>query len=240
MSAFPLKNPLIVALDVDTAEHAMRLATSLSSRAGAFKIGPRLVVRYGADLIGRLGRLAPVFVDCKYLDIPSTMEGAIRATYEAGATLTTIHAWAGHEALARLAKVEKELVHTGGRPFKILAVTVLTSFTQETMPPVMRQAKIQDHVEDLARLAIENDLTGLVCSPHELSALRGWFPSAYLVSPGVRLPTDAVGDQKRVETPASAIRAGASALVVGRPIIEALDPVEAADHILDSIDQGRK
>jgi orotidine-5'-phosphate decarboxylase len=168
------------------------------------------------------------------------MEGAIRATHEAGATFATVHAWAGSEALARLAKVENELVESGKRPFKILAVTVLTSFTQETMPPAMRETQIKHHVEDLARLAIESDLSGLVCSPQELEALRRWFPAAYLVSPGVRLLTDAVDDQKRVETPESAIRAGASAIVVGRPIIEAVDPLEAADHILDSIDQGRK
>lgn len=230
---FELRNPIIVALDVDSIDDCLRLADKLSGRVGAFKIGPRLVVRYGADLVAKLSKAAPVFVDNKYLDIPSTMEGAIRATFEAGATLATIHAWAGREALERLAKVENELSEK--RPFKILNVTVLTSFSEGTLAPGLETKAIDQHVAGLAQLAFDSGLTGIVCSPHEVENVRRQSPAGFLVTPGVRLPTDEKGDQKRVETPAEALRKGASALVIGRPIYEARDPVAATEHILSTL-----
>ena len=229
-------NPLIVALDVDRREECLSLVEKLGSRAGAFKLGPRLVVRYGADLVREIARSAPVFVDNKYLDIPSTMEGAIRATFDSGASLATIHAWAGPEALSRLAKIEREL--NSERPFRILAVTLLTSFSSETLPPGMRDREIATQIDELADMTIESGLSGLVCSPHEAERIRRRHPSSFLVVPGVRLPTDASGDQKRVETPEFTIRAGASAIVVGRPIYEAKDPIAAADAVLASIARG--
>jgi orotidine-5'-phosphate decarboxylase len=235
-AGFHLKNPLMLAADVDSAEECLRLAQLLEGNLGAIKIGPRLTVRYGADLISKLARMAPVFVDNKYLDIPNTMEAAIRATFDAGATFATVHAWAGAEALERLAKVEFELNEK--RPFKILIVTILTSFSEKTLPPGLKAQALGEHVSLLADLAISSGLTGLVCSPHEVAALRAKSKSAFLVTPGVRLPTDSLGDQKRVETPEVAIRQGASALVVGRPIYEAKDPLDAAQRILQSIQAG--
>lgn len=235
---FDLPNPIIAALDVDTADECFRLAEKLSGRVGAFKVGPRLCVRYGAELVTRLSRSAPVFVDNKYLDIPNTMEAAIRATFDAGATLATIHCWSGSEAMRRLAKIEAELNQR--RPFKILAVTVLTSFSQETLPPGLESRSIAEQVDDLASLALECGLSGLVCSPHEVSSLRSKSSSAFLVTPGVRLPTDAAGDQKRIETPAEALRRGASALVVGRPIYEAADPIAAIEKILENLLENPK
>jgi orotidine-5'-phosphate decarboxylase len=228
-----LINPIIAALDVDSADECFRLAGLLAGKVGALKVGPRLVVRYGAEFVSRLARSAPVFLDNKYLDIPSTMEGAIRASFDAGATLTTIHAWSGKEAMERLAEVERELNER--RPFKILAVTILTSYSPDTLPPSLKEQPIARHVDELADLALDCGLSGLVCSPHEVQSLRGKSSSVYLVTPGVRLPTDAVGDQKRVETPAEALRKGASALVIGRPIIESQDPVAAAERILSTI-----
>lgn len=234
---FELKNPLIVALDVDSAEECFHLSELLGSRAGAFKVGPRLCMRYGADLVTKLAKQAPVFVDNKYLDIPSTMDAALKATFEAGATLATIHAGAGSEALELLAKTEREL--SSQRPFKVLAVTVLTSFTEKTLPLTNLKQPIAQSVEMLAKLTLDSGLSGLVCSPQEVAALRALNKDAYLVTPGVRLATDDVGDQKRIETPDQAMRLGSSALVVGRPIIAAKDPIEAADRILASIRQGQ-
>jgi orotidine-5'-phosphate decarboxylase len=234
--AFEFTNPLIVALDVDRAEDCLDLAALLKGRVGAFKIGPRLTMRYGADLALKLAKFGHVFIDNKYLDIPNTMETAIRATFESGATLATVHAWAGREALERLAIVEAEL--NKQRPFKILAVTILTSFSQETLPPAVAMVPIQNQVADLATLVLNAGLSGLVCSPHELEVLRP-KSSAFLVTPGVRLPSDEAGDQKRIETPAMAIRKGASALVVGRPICNAADPVAATEAVLASIREGR-
>jgi orotidine-5'-phosphate decarboxylase len=229
-------NPLILALDVDSADAALALANRLEGKLGAVKIGPRLAMRYGGELVTTLAKSAPVFVDNKYLDIPNTMEAAVRATFEAGATFTTVHAWAGPEALARLGKVEEEL--NSRRPFKILVVTILTSLNAETLPPGMIREPLANHVSKLADLALANGLTGLVCSSHEVSLLRKKSPQAFLVVPGIRLPTDSAGDQKRIETPEGAIRMGASALVVGRPIYEAADPVQAAENVQQSIRAG--
>jgi len=230
---FDLQNPIIVALDVDTSDECFRLAKALKSKVGAFKVGPRLSMRYGPQLVADLAKLGPVFVDNKYLDIPNTMEHAIRATFESGATLATVHTWAGLDALKRLATVEKELSQK--RPFKILAVTILTSFTSETLPPGFDSHSVTHHVIDLAKLALGCGLTGIVCSPHEVGMVRGLSEDAFLVTPGVRFETEAVADQRRVQTPAEAMRAGSSALVIGRPIIEAKDPVEATERILESI-----
>lgn len=196
-------------------------------------------MRYGAELVAKLAKLAPVFVDNKYLDITTTVEAAIKATFEAGATLATVHAWNGYETLAALAKTEAELNKV--RPFKILAVTILTSFTDETLPPGFARAptqSIEQSVEVLAKLTLKAGLSGLVCSPHEVAKLRALDQEAFLVTPGVRLPNDEKGDQKRVETPAAAIRKGASALVIGRPIIAATDPHEAAERVIASINEG--
>ena len=228
-----LTNPIMVALDVDTADECVRLADSLTGKVGAFKIGPRLNVKYGADLIGRLSRSAPVFVDNKYLDIPSTMEGAIRATFDSGATFATIHAWAGREALTRLAKVEKELNQK--RPFKILVVTILTSFAPDTLPPGMTNRSIADHVSALGDMTLAEGLSGLVCSSQEVESLRAKSDSAFLVTPGIRLPSGDPGDQKRIETPAEAMRLGSSALVIGRPIYESKDPVGTVEQILATL-----
>lgn len=236
-AAFELKNPIMLAADVDSAEDCLRLARQLEGRIGAIKIGPRLAVRHGAALISELARTLPVFVDNKYLDIPNTMESAVRATFEAGATFATVHCWSGSEALERLAKLELELNRT--RPFKILAVTILTSFDEKSLPPGLSGESITSHVRKLANLALSSGITGLVCSPHEVSLLRTESSAAFLVAPGVRLSSDSHGDQKRVETPEAAIRAGASALVIGRPIIEAADPIAAAERMLDSARKGR-
>jgi orotidine-5'-phosphate decarboxylase len=233
-----LINPLMLALDVDSADEALSLSVKLSGKIGAIKIGPRLCVRYGADLIGRLAQTVPVFVDNKYLDIPNTMEAAVRATFDAGASFATVHAWAGSEAMRRLASVEVELNRR--RPFKILTVTILTSFSPATLPPGLTSDSIGDHVLKLADLALTIGLTGLVCSPHEVSALRTRAPEAFLVAPGVRLPGDRDGDQKRVETPESTMRMGASAVVVGRPIYESTDPVAATERVLASIANGQR
>jgi orotidine-5'-phosphate decarboxylase len=234
---FALKNPLMVALDVDSIEDCLRIATALGGRVGAFKVGPRLTMRYGADLVAKLSRHAPVFVDNKYLDIPNTMESAIRATFEAGATIATIHAWSGGEAMKRLAQVEAELNQK--RPFKILGVTILTSFSQESLPPAVHNIPNPKQVEDLASLANGSGITGLVCSVKEVRALRAKSKSAFLVTPGIRMPGDAAGDQKRIETPEVALGEGSSALVVGRPIVEAKDPVEAAEKFLHAIRDAR-
>lgn len=231
----PLNNPLIVALDVDDRKQALNLADRLSEVAGCFKIGPRLCLRYGPDIIREVADRAPVFVDNKYHDIPSTMISAVKATFEAGASLATVHAQAGGLALQELAKLEVELNKV--RPFRILCVTILTSFEQKTLPPIYKDQEIQTHVLELARLVKQSQLSGLVCSAQELKTLQAEFKKneLFLVTPGIRFDLEDLQDQKRTMTPKEAMKMGASALVVGRPILEAKNPLEAATDYLSAI-----
>ncbi len=220
----PMKNPLIVALDVDTDQEALKLAQDLQDVVGGFKVGPRLCLRYGFDFVRKLSQLGPVFMDNKHFDIPSTMESAVRASFDAGASLVTVHALSGREALQLMAKVEKELNQI--RPFRILAVTILTSWDQQSLPENMQSKPIAEHVLDLAKMVFESGVSGIVCSAHELELLKNI--DLYKVTPGIRFELEAVLDQKRVMGPRDAIKAGSSALVVGRPIIAAKNPKEVA------------
>lgn len=224
-----LTNPIFVALDLDDASKALQIAKQVEPFVGGFKIGPRLILREGASFVQKIEALKPVFVDNKYFDIPSTMDSAIRATFEMGATFATIHAQSGSEAMKLLAQTEQEL--NSKRPFKILAVTILTSFAQNTLPPNSNKQDIATQVVDLASLAIQSGLTGIVCSPHEAEVLRARHNNAYLVTPGIRLDGNA-GDQKRIMGPKEAMKAGASTLVIGRPIVEAKNPAEVAEHCM--------
>ena len=212
---------VFLALDIDNARDAEAIAESLSGTGLGFKLGPRLMLREGAGLVRSIAMHGPVFIDCKHLDIPSTMEAAIRAGFDSGAQYSTIHAMSGPEALARMGKLEAEL--NKERLFRILTVTVLTSFSTDTLPFRLRGENIGDLVEGLAKDAHAGGLKSFVCSPHEAARLKKVIPDAFLVTPGIRPAGSAKGDQVRIETPAVAAAAGASALVVGRPILEAVD-----------------
>lgn len=229
--AFPMRNPIVLALDVDSRKEALSIVDEVGDVVGGIKLGPRLCLRYGMDFVKEISLKAPVFLDNKHFDIPSTMEASIRASFEAGASLVTIHALCGAEALARLASVEKELNQI--RPFKILAVTILTSWTQESLPKNMKELKISEHVVSLAEQVQAAGLNGIVCSPHELDLLQN--RNLYLVTPGIRFSMQDAGDQKRIMGPVEAIRNGASALVVGRPILEAKNRREAATEFVMAI-----
>lgn len=220
----PMKNSLVIALDVDTRDQALRLADDLAEVAGGFKLGPRLCLRYGMDFVKEVAQRAPVFMDNKHFDIPSTMEAAVRASFDAGASLVTVHALAGKEALILMGKVEYELNRI--RPFKILAVTILTSWDEHSLPINMKTQPIADHVHDLAKTVHECGVSGLVCSARELELIKD-LP-LYKVTPGIRFELGQTQDQKRTMGPKEALKAGASVLVVGRPIIQAKNPRETA------------
>lgn len=228
---------IFVALDVDDPREARTIAESLDGLGLGFKLGPRLMLRDGAALVREIAKCGPVFIDCKHLDIPSTMEAAIRAGFALGARYSTIHALAGPEATVRLAKVEAELAQE--RPFRILTVTVLTSFSAASLPFALRGRDIGELVEGLARETHGQGLKSFVCSPHEAERLKRLMPEAFLVTPGIRPAGTAKGDQVRIETPAVAARSGASALVVGRPILEAADRRTAALAILKEFKEAR-
>ncbi len=219
-----LKNPLIVALDLDDDKKVLQLCDDLQDIAGGFKVGPRLCLRYGKPLLQRIAQVAPLFIDNKYFDIPNTMESAVLSSFEAGASLVTVHLLAGQPALRRLAELEQQLNRV--RPFKILGVSILTSWSEEDYPTPFTPEPVSKHVRELIKMGEQAGLTGFVCSGEELS-LAG-DSQKYFIVPGVRLPGDDVQDQKRTLTPKLAIERGASGLVVGRPIVEAKDPRQAA------------
>jgi len=205
------------------------MATELKDHVGGFKLGPRLLLRYGQEFSLKISKLAPLFIDHKFYDIPSTMLSSVRAAFDMGASFTTIHAACGPEAMAELAKLELEL--NKQRPFKILAVTVLTSFSEGNKPRHWQESSIENTIIDLVSEAVSADITGVVCSPFEAKVIRAKFPEIYIVTPGVRLAGGEAGDQKRVMSPDKALSMGASALVIGRPIVKAGSPLAAVQEI---------
>jgi len=220
--------PLMLALDFDTAEEAWELAQKTAGVVNVYKVGPRLIQLSGLSLIHKLTSLAPVFVDCKYHDIPSTVEAAVRASFRAGATFVTVHASNGAATLRRLAEVEQEL--NKQREFHILAVTVLTSLTDETLPSNWQKQSIVEHVKSLAQEVRSAGLEGLVCSADELSVVQDL--GLHCITPGIRIAGTDYQDQTRVTDPTAARRRGAWAMVVGRPILQAADPRGQAKNFL--------
>ena len=231
MSKLKIKTPIIVALDVNHPKEALSLAHSLRDLAGAYKIGPRLLLRADRSFIRDLADMAPVFIDQKFYDIPSTMISAVQASFDQGASLVTVHALAGRVALEQLAVLEGKLQNV--RDFHILSVTILTSFSSSSLPSNMKNVSILDHVRMLVDLTVESGLKGIVCSPHEASEIRRIHNDLNIITPGVRLhKAQNLEDQKRVMSPQEAILNGASALVIGRPIISSKDPRKTLENIL--------
>ena len=165
---------VFVALDLDQPRDAEAIAESLSGLGLGFKLGPRLMLREGMALVRAIAKHGQVFVDCKHFDIPSTMESAVRAAFEAGASFSTIHTLAGPEALKKMAEVEAELNRE--RAFRVLAVTILTSFSQSSLPIHLKEIKIENLVEALASESRANGIKSFVCSPHEVYE---FFSSAF-------------------------------------------------------------
>ena len=235
----PGRNPIIVALDVPTAERAVELATLLAAEAGAFKIGKELFTSAGPGIVRRL-RLAgaAVFLDLKFHDIPHTVARAVAVAVHLDVQMLTIHT-SGGLAMMRAAERAAHEVSTalGQAPPLLLGVTVLTSLDDAALAEVGVNRPAAAQVEHLARLAVRAGLRGLVCSPQEITRLRGVLPpGVQLVTPGIRPLGADPGDQKRTLTPPEAIRAGADWLVIGRPICAAPDPVAACRAILASLD----
>jgi len=228
-----MKNPIIVALDLDSPKKAMDLAVQLESVVGGFKVGPRLTHRAPPDFIQDLSRLGLVFFDHKFFDIPSTTTAAVQAAAEAGATWATVHALNGPKTLKELATLELK-IRKNSPDFRVVAVTVLTSFDPAGLPPIWQKGlSIADSVEKLAFSAYEQGLRTFVCSPEEVPLLKKKLgPGIFVIVPGIRPVGSDSKDQNRVATPQEAIKNGADALVIGRPIIEAQNPVRAAQDIL--------
>jgi orotidine-5'-phosphate decarboxylase len=230
------KDRLIVALDVPSAAQARELAAQLNGICRWVKVGLELYLAAGTAMVEELaGQGYSVFLDLKFHDIPNTVAGAVRSAASMGASLLTIHA-AGGPAMLRAAA--EAAAATSDAP-QLLAVTVLTSMDRAQLAAIGIEVRAAEQVLRLARMAIDADVRGLVCSPEEVALLRRELgPDPRLVVPGIRPAGAEAGDQKRIATPGDAIRAGASQLVVGRPITQAPDPVKAAEAILAEINRS--
>lgn len=229
-------NELLVALDVDTIDAARDLANTLRGWVGGFKIGSRLFTAHGPgfaqELVERGDR---VFLDLKFHDIPNTVAGAVAAATRLGVWMVNVHAGGGLEMMraARQAADEEAVKGSSGPPL-VIAVTVLTSFSQEGLAATGITTAIPDQVRRLAQLSQEAGLDGVVASPQEIELIRAACdPRFNIVTPGIRGAGDAMGDQNRTASAAGALAAGASYLVVGRPIIAAKDPRAAAQRIAE-------
>jgi orotidine-5'-phosphate decarboxylase len=229
------KDRLAVALDFPTAARALELVDRLEGSCRWFKVGMELFYTAGPALVHTLrDRGFQIFLDLKLHDIPNTVAGAVRSVTETGASLLTIHA-AGGERMMRAAA---EAALAPGSP-RLLAVTVLTSIDAADLAATGISYAPFDQVLRLAHLAQQSGISGMVCSPLEVAALRASLaPDTMLVIPGIRPAGTPTGDQRRTATPASAIGDGASLLVVGRPITKASDPPAAAASILAEIAQA--
>src|SRR5690349_398028 len=227
-----LRDHLIVALDVPTTSQAQSIAVQVGESAGFFKVGKQLFTAEGPQVVRDLiasGRR--VFLDLKYHDIPNTVGQAVAEAAKLGVSLLTVHASGGGrmlQAAVEAAKARPELM--------VLAVTVLTSMDEQDVEKIGMRGSLAESVVRLATLAIFHGCQGIVTSAREAATVRAELGAGFaIVTPGVRPAGSSIGDQVRVVTPAQAIKAGASHIVVGRPITHAADPAAAARAILGEI-----
>ena len=231
---------LLIALDVPTGSEALRLADLLRGTVGGFKIGSQLFTAEGPAIVRTLtGKGDRVFLDLKFHDIPNTVASAVAAATSLGVWMVNVHASGGTKMMRAAAEAARKTASAEGRPSPlVIAVTVLTSMTAAAMSEAGTNVPVIDQVSRLARLAQESGLDGVVASPQETSAIRALCgPEFVIVTPGIRggAAVTSKDDQERTLTAGGAIAAGSSYLVVGRPVIAAPDPREAAERIADEI-----
>jgi orotidine-5'-phosphate decarboxylase len=227
-------NPVYVAIDVPTAGEAKRLIELVAGAVGGIKLGLEFFMAAGPDGV-RAVRPAgvPLFLDIKLHDIPNTVAGAIRSVVPLSPAYITLHASGGRAMMQAAAEAAAGEADKLGIPRpKLLGVTVLTSLDVADLEAVGQGMEVSAQVERLARLAESSGLDGIVCAPTEIARLRRILkPATVLMVPGIRPAGSAAGDQKRVMTPQEAMAAGATHLVIGRPITGAADPAAAARAI---------
>lgn len=226
-------NPVFVALDTTDLDYARQLAERVRGDVGGLKLGLEFFNAHGPGGVRPfLDMGLPVFLDLKYHDIPNTVAGACRAAAQLGVSILNVHAQGG----AGMMRAAVEAVKSVSPSTRLIAVTMLTSLSDEDLPSVGLTPPVGDQVLRLASLTQQCGLDGVVCSAHEIVRLRRELgPDFQLIVPGIRPAGSDVGDQKRVMGPAEAVAAGANILVIGRPITAAADPGQAARDIAQSL-----
>jgi orotidine-5'-phosphate decarboxylase len=234
------KDKLIVVLDVESARRALDIFHTLKDVAGMFKVGSQLFTAAGPQVVREIvsagGR---VFLDLKFHDIPNTVASAGAEATRLGVSIFNVHACGGSEMMRRTSEAVTETAEREGikRP-TVIAVTVLTSADDSVLAETGFSSGTTEQVRRLALLAASSGMDGVVASPHEVKLIRATVgrPGFVVVTPGVRPAGSARDDQRRVMTPAEAVRAGADYLVIGRPILNAPDPARAAREIIEEME----
>ncbi len=220
-----MTSPVYLALDLPQLDAARALAEKVKAHVGGLKLGLEFFCAHGHHGVHEIARVGlPIFLDLKLHDIPNTVAAAMQAIHVLEPAIVTVHAGGGR-AMMEDAKA------AAANGTKVVAVTMLTSLDERDLARTGVQGSARDQVMRLAELAHAAGLDGVVCSGHEIKAVRGRWKDGFFVVPGLRLPAAGVGDQKRVVTPRQARDDGASVLVVGRPISRAADPLAAARAI---------
>lgn len=221
----PTASPLIIALDYASLDAALCMADRLDPARCRLKVGKELFTRSGPEVLEALhGRGFEVFLDLKFHDIPNTVAGAVQAAADLGVWMVNVHAGGGR----RMMEAARERLDRHGLTTRLIAVTVLTSMEAEDLAEVGVSAALPVQVERLALLAHASGMDGVVCSAQEAARLRELCGDAFLkVTPGIRPSFAAAGDQRRIMTPGEAMAAGSTHLVVGRPVTQAEEPMEA-------------
>jgi orotidine-5'-phosphate decarboxylase len=225
---------LILALDVESGEEALRWVDRLQSRIGTFKVGLQLFTARGPDLVREIrNRGGQVFLDLKLHDIPNTVAKSVESVGKLDLRFLTIHTLGGRQMMAEAAKAAAAFPQT-----RVLGVTILTSHTNEDLGELGFNHTVPGQVAHLARLAYASGLRGLVCSPLEVPIIRREmkkYEDLVLVTPGVRPEGSPLDDQARVTTPEEAIGSGSNYVVLGRPVLKAERPEEVLDRILTPV-----
>jgi orotidine-5'-phosphate decarboxylase len=233
---------IFVALDTPDRDRALALARALLGRVGGFKIGLEAFAACGPSLVeGIRDAGLPVFLDLKLHDIPNTVAGAAAASARLGASFLTVHALGGASMIRAAVDASRDAAASAALPPPVvLAVTILTSHGENDLAALGIAGPVSGAVLRLAGLARDAGAGGAVCSPLEVGAVRGVFPSATLVVPGIRPSGASADDQARTATPGAAVAAGADRIVVGRPITRAPDPAAVAEAIAGEIEAGTR
>ena len=232
------KDRIIFALDVEHFHEALHWVTLLKDRVGIFKVGKQLFTHSGPKVIDMIRQKGQkVFLDLKYHDIPNTVAKAGEEATKHQVAMFNLHALGGFEMMRKTVEASRAISKSLNlsRPI-ILAVTILTSMDEEGLKEVGIQGPLIDEVGRLSLIAQKSGVDGVVASPQEIGIIRQRCGKRFLiVTPGIRHPSDKKDDQKRTLTPREAIEAGADYLVIGRPIKEAKDPIEAVQRIVEDI-----